>query len=225
MSSIVRHSDCIMSRSYVEYRDEIFPSFGFESERMSNEDDDHEEEDFAIRHAYEKYGVNGYYSQYGADYRNPHEDRLKTTVHQLVERWNLQRTERILDLACGSGEITLILRQLGFEHIHGVDPYTSEAYEKRVGHPIHGKWTFEQIADGCLESEGEIYDLIICSFAAHLISPSYLPLVMIQLRFVAKKLIILTPHKRPQISPEWGWTLKDEYVHERIRARLYTSDE
>jgi hypothetical protein len=38
-------------------------------------------------------------------------------------------------------------------------------------------------------------------------------------------LIILTPHKRPQLSPEWGWILKDEFVHERIRARLYTCDE
>lgn len=192
---------------------------------MSNEDDNHEDEEFAIRHAYEKYGVNGYYSQYGADYRNPHEDRLTVVVHQLVEKWNLKPTDRILDLACGSGEITLMLRELGFQYINGVDPYTSEAYEKRTGNPIHGRWTFEQIADGCLESEGETYDVIICSFAAHLISSSYLPLVMIQLRFVAKKLIILTPHKRPQLLPEWGWILNDEFVHERVRARLYLSDE
>jgi SAM-dependent methyltransferase len=192
---------------------------------MSNEDDDNDEEEFAIRHAYEKYGVNGYYSQYGSDYRNPHEDRLTTVVRQLVEKWALKPTDRVLDLACGSGEITLMLRQLGFKAINGIDPYTSEAFEKRTGTPIHAKWTFEQIADGCLEGEGETYDVIICSFAAHLIAPSYLPLVMIQLRFVAKKLIILTPHKRPQILSEWGWHLTDEFVHERIRARLYTSDE
>ncbi len=216
MSSIVHHSDCL-----IEFIHQIYLFIAFYAQRMSDDD----EEDFAIRHAYEKYGVNGYYSQYGSDYRNPHEDRLKTIVHQLVEKWNLKPTERILDLACGSGEITLILRQLGFQSINGIDPYTSEAYEKRVGNPIHGRWTFEQIADGCLESEGEIYDIIICSFAAHLIQPSYLPLVMIQLRFIAKKLIILTPHKRPQLSPEWGWILKDEFVHERIRARLYTCDE
>ena len=186
---------------------------------MSNEDD---EEDFAIRHAYEKYGVNGYYSQYGADYRNPHEARLTAVVGQLVERWKLNPTDRILDLACGSGEITLMLRQLGFQTIHGIDPYTSEAYEKRTGHPIHAKWTFEQIADGCLENDNEPYDAVVCSFAAHLIPPSYLSLVMIQLHFVAKKLIILTPHKRPELLPQWGWTLNDEFVHDRIRARLYT---
>lgn len=194
--------------------------------RMSTEDDiddEHVDEDFAIRHAYEKFGVQGYYSQYGSEYRNPHESRLTQVVHLLVEKWKLSAQDRILDLACGSGEITLMLRQLGFEHIDGVDPYTSEAYEKRVGHPIFGKWTFEEIADGCLEMDEEKkYDVIICSFAAHLISPSYLPLVMIQLSFVGKKLIILTPHKRPQISSEWGWKLDDEFVHERIRARLYT---
>ncbi|CAF0741862.1 unnamed protein product [Adineta steineri] len=63
------------------------------------------------------------------------------------------------------------------------------------------------------------------AFAAHLIPPSYVQLVMIQLRFVAKKLIILTPHKRPQLLPEWGWKLTDEFVYERIRARLYIADE
>lgn len=190
---------------------------------MSNDDEDIDEEEFAIRHAYEKYGVNGYYSQYGADYRNPHEARLNTVVRELVEKWNLKPTDRVLDLACGSGEITLMLRQLGFKTVNGVDPYTSEAYEKRTGAPIHAKWTFEQIADGCLE--GETYDVIICSFAAHLIAPSYMPLVMIQLRFVAKKLIILSPHKRPQILPDWGWTLAEEFVRERIHAKLYGADE
>jgi len=193
---------------------------------MSNEDlDENDEEEFAIRHQYEKFGVNGYYSQHGSEYRNPHEDRLKIIVRQLIDKWNIQSTDRVLDLACGSGEITLILRQLNFQSINGIDPYTSEAYEKRVGQPIHGKWTFEQIADGCLEAANESYDVIICSFAAHLISPSYLPLVMIQLRFIAKKLIILTPHKRPQILPEWGWLLQDEFVYERIRARLYSTDD
>ena len=44
--------------------------------------------------------------------------------------------------------------------------------------------------------------LFVRSFAAHLIQPSYLRFVMIQLRFVAKKLIILTPHKRSQLLPE-----------------------
>ena len=187
---------------------------------MSKDDDD--EEDFAIRHAYEKYGVNGYYSQYGGDYRNPHEDRLIQIVEQLVDKWKLDRNSRILDLACGSGEITSILNRLGFEKIVGIDPYTAEAYKKRLGRPIDAEWTFEQIADGCLENEQ--YDTIICSFAAHLISPSYLPLVMIQLSLIAKKFIILTPHKRPEVSDKWGWIFEDEFSHERIRARLYTSD-
>ena len=191
----------------------------------NDDNDDHENVRFAIRRAYEKHGVKDYYRRHGPDYRNPHEDRLAIVVRQLVEIWNLNSTERILDLACGSGEITLILRQLNFQSINGIDPYTSAAYEKRTGNSIHGKWTFEQIANGCLENEGEIYDVIICSFAAHLIEPSYLPLVMIQLRYVAKKLIILTPHKRPQLLPEWGWILKNEFVRERIHARFYSADE
>lgn len=186
---------------------------------MSNDED---EEDFAIRHAYEKFGVNGYYSQYGAEYRNPHESRLEQVVNEFVKKWSLKTNDRVLDLACGSGEITMMLSKLGFKTIVAVDPFTGEAFEKRVGRPIDGKWTFEQIADGCLEDER--FDLVICSFAAHLISPSFLPLVMMQLSFISKKLIILTPHKRPEISEKWGWSLSDEFVQERVRARIYVSD-
>lgn len=179
--------------------------------------------DPAVRHGYEKHGVSGYYALFGSDYRNPHEDQLRTTVLQLVERWSLQPTERILDLACGSGEISHILETAGFQQINGIDPYTGKAYERRMGRPIYGKWTFEQIADGCLGEE-KPYDVIICSFAAHLIEPSYLPLVMLQLQYVGKRLVILTPHKRPQIASKWGWTPVDEFVNERIRARLYASN-
>jgi len=183
-----------------------------------------ERKDTAVRHGYEKYGVVGYYAQFGSDYRNPHEEQLSEIVLQLVERWSLQPAERILDLACGSGEVTHALETAGFRKINGIDPYTAEAYERRMGRPIYGRWTFQQIADGCLADE-EPYDTIVCSFAAHLIEPSYLPLVMLQLQHIGKKLVILTPHKRPQILSRWGWILRDEFVHERVRAKLYTSNE
>lgn len=176
-----------------------------------------------VRRGYEEHGVNGYYAQFGAVYRNPHEDTVREIILQLVERWKLQRTERILDLACGSGEVTLVLEALGFQKIDGIDPYTAEAYEERVRRSIFGKWTFEQIADGCMAEEG-VYDTIVCSFAAHLISPSYLPVVMQQLKYIGRKLVILTPHKRPEIKEKWGWTMKDEFVHDRVRARLYESE-
>jgi hypothetical protein len=42
-----------------------------------------------------------------------------------------------------------------------------------------------------------------------------------QLSLIAPTLIIITPHKRPQLRDSWGWTLHDEFVLNRVRARLY----
>jgi len=58
--------------------------------------------------------------------------------------------ERVLDLSCGSGEVTDALLRAGVpsERVDACDPYTGEAFEKR--HP--GKkcfdWSFEDIARG-----------------------------------------------------------------------------
>ena len=153
---------------------------------------------FAIRHAYEEHGVEAYYRENGARYRNPHEDRIETVVRRAAMQWDLQPTARILDLACGSGEVTLALRRLNFTHVEGVDPFTSDAFEARTGTPVCGRWTFEQIAAGSFAEELSEYDTVVCSFAAHLIQPSFLPCVMLQLSVYVQQLIILTPHKRPQ---------------------------
>lgn len=39
----------------------------------------------------------------------------------------------MLDLACGSGEITLMLQSLGVKNIVAIDPYTMLAFKKRTG--------------------------------------------------------------------------------------------
>ena len=41
----------------------------------------------------------------------------------------IKAEHKILDLACGSGEITLVLQQIGYKNIEGVDPYTHNKYE------------------------------------------------------------------------------------------------
>lgn len=124
----------------------------------------------------------------------------------------------MLDLATGSGEITLALRELGVKHIDAIDPFTYHAYLERTGQPA-GRESFEQIAAGALS--GRRYSLVVCSFALHLIEESRLPKVCYQLSTIAKQLLVLTPHKRPQIRPEWGWELNYEMVVQRVRARFY----
>src|SRR5262245_32104933 len=171
----------------------------------------------AIRNRYEQYGVDGYYSQFGSDYRNPHEPVIAEALRIAVQRWELDLTH-VLDLACGSGEATLALEKLGAGEIDGIDPFTSKAYSERVGKSAED-FDFEQIAGGSLI--GRRYSLIVCSFAMHLIEESWLPALLAQLGMISDHLLILTPHKRPEIKFDWGWGLRDEFVYERIRVRLY----
>lgn len=171
----------------------------------------------AIRSHYEEHGVEGYYSQFGAQYRNPHEIIIREILQEAVRRWQLN-LNHVLDLACGSGEVTLALRELDSQQIDGIDPHTGEAYLARTGQQAEAI-SFEQIAAGALA--GRQYSLIVCSFAMHLINESWLPALLAQLGLISDSLLILTPHKRPTIKAAWGWKMDDEFVTERVRARLY----
>jgi SAM-dependent methyltransferase len=173
----------------------------------------------SIRGQYEQRGVRAFYETHGADYRNPHEPQVQRCIGVAVRRWRPDLS-RVLDLAAGSGEVTLALRDLGAAHVDGIDPFTSDPYAARTGQPAE-RLAFEDVAAGALA--GRRYSLIVCSFALHLCEPSRLPAVAQQLGTVAPSLLILTPHKRPVIRPEWGWELTGEDVVERVRARLYRS--
>jgi 2-polyprenyl-3-methyl-5-hydroxy-6-metoxy-1,4-benzoquinol methylase len=171
-----------------------------------------------IRPQYERLGVEGFYRTHGSSYRNPHE----FAVHRLLEV--IRKTTEldlanVLDLACGSGEVTLKLLEFG-ARVHGIDPFTGAAYVERTGQ-IAEPLTFEDIALGALE--GREYSLIVCSFALHLVEPSRLPMLCYQLARVSPKLIVLTPHKRPAIQERWGWKLETEFLEDRVRARVYVA--
>lgn len=86
----------------------------------------------SIRDGYEILGSEEFYKQHGGDYKNPHEDKLKNVLLNGISKWKPSLTN-ILDLACGSGEITLILKNLNIKNIIAMDPYTGEAFKKRVG--------------------------------------------------------------------------------------------
>ena len=79
----------------------------------------------------------------------------------------------------------------------------------------------EDVAAGALT--GRHYSLTVCSFALHLADVSRLPLLAWQLAQISDALLIVTPHKRPDLRPEWGWRLVDEFVRDRVRARVYLS--
>jgi hypothetical protein len=73
--------------------------------------------------------------------------------------------------------------------------------------------------------------VVVSSFALHLIDGSRLLTTLVQLALVAEFLLVLTPHKRPVIGEEMGWALVDEQRfdgvdlgdNKRVRCRLYRS--
>jgi SAM-dependent methyltransferase len=169
-----------------------------------------------IRPQYEAHGVAGFYEQFGATYSNPHEAQIKVLLERLIQEWSLDLSS-VLDLACGSGEVSSVILSHGGV-VTGIDPFTFEAFQKRTGLEAE-QFSFEDIADGVLE--GRRFSLIVCSFALHLVEVSRLPTVAFQLAQVAETLLILTPHKRPNLKREWGWELEAEVLEARVRARLY----
>lgn len=171
----------------------------------------------SIRGEYQQYGVRGFYERFGDHYRNPHEAAIREALHFAVEKWALD-LRKVLDLACGSGEVTSMLRDLGCPETNGIDPYTGAAYLARVGQMAED-YSFEQIASGALSARS--YSLIVCSFALHLVEESRLPLLAYQLSRIAPSLLILSPHKRPHLNPAWGWTCTHQIVIERVRMWLY----
>ena len=175
----------------------------------------------SIRAQYEAHGADAYYRDHAAEYANPHEPEIRHAIALAVERWKPDLS-RVLDLAAGSGEATLALRELGVDAgaIEGCDPYLFAQYERRVGRPAE-RFSFEDVAAGALA--GRAYSLVVCSFALHLVDASRLPGVCAQLSLVAPALLVITPHKRPVIAPQWGWGLEGQLVWARVRCRFYRS--
>jgi len=173
-----------------------------------------------VRTGYDTLGPQAYYDTHKADYRNPHEP----VIVKLLGQWHAQHAPpadaTMLDLACGSGEITRYFQQLGYRNLSGIDPYTGPAYAARTGLEA-AALSFSDIADGRLE--GGRFDYIFCSFALLLAEPSRLPVLCHRLAEAGGHMVVLTPHKRPEIRAEWGWRLEREWLSERVRLRFYRS--
>ncbi len=174
----------------------------------------------SLRNAYEAYEIDNYYQKFGDSYRNPHETIIQQILELTNQQWALD-WHRVLDLACGSGEVTLALENIGILNVEAIDPFTYKNYQERTG-KIARQFSFEEIATGALA--GEKYSLIICSFALHLVPESRLPILLYHLGLVSNHLLIITPHKRPEIKPAWSWLSVDEIYWQKVRARLYTSN-
>lgn len=146
-----------------------------------------------IRDAYAREGVEGFYERHAAEYRNPHEAQVRRLVARNHRNFDCSS---VLDLACGGGEVTRVLHELGYKDILGVDPYTCALYEQKTHHSCLSL-SFDDIIKGKLKGE---FSVIICSFALHLVEASKLPVLVQRLLEHTSTIVIITPHKRPALE-------------------------
>jgi len=165
----------------------------------------------AIRNKYSKLGVDEYYRIHGNDYVNPHLERLISSLTSIKELWDLD-TSNSLDLCAGSGEITSILNCN-----EGCDPYTYQSYMKNTGKPCM-RLSFDDIMHGKLTKQ---YNIIICSYALHLVDKSKLPQIIYQLSCVCDYFLLISPNKKPVINESWGMSLNNSEYLNGVRIKLY----
>lgn len=174
----------------------------------------------SVRSKYQKYGVKNFYKWYYDQYNNPHEPIIKKAIQYINNNWDVDFSNT-LDLACGTGEVTRILVDLGYNNIEGVDAYSCDFYNKKTNkncEPI----SFDDIIKGNLDDKK--YSIIVCSFALHLLEPSKLPIFLYKIAQISNQLLILSPHKKPEIKEEWGWILDEEINIDKVRIRLFNNN-
>ncbi len=157
-----------------------------------------------------------FYRDKGAQYRNPQERDVRAMLRRQLSPTEL---DHVLDLACGSGEATLEVVAMG-GRTTCVDPFCGAACTERTGQECL-PFSFESICHGECFFEPDSFSAVICSFALHLLDESYLPAILAVLASWSPVLIVLSPHKRPHIRPEWGWKIESEHVDNRVRFRRY----
>lgn len=165
----------------------------------------------SIRSHYEALGVSSFYEQNALTYSNPHENFIKDLLTEFISGFD--RNLKILDLCCGSGEVTRILQNLGFSNICGLDPYTFELYKAKTSCPCF-VFDFKDLSIGKFN---ESFDLVICSFALHLAPESMLPNILYNLK--TEGLLILSPHKKPNIKD--FFCIENNLYKNKIHLKYY----
>lgn len=166
-----------------------------------------------VRNQYALLGVDNYYQKNSDTYKNPHEPIIRNLLQMKKFKG------KILDMCCGSGEVTLAIEN-EYTSIIGSDKYTYKQYKRNTNNECL-ILSFKDIVEGKLNDYK--FDSIICSFALHLCDLSMLPILLYQLSLITPELIILTPHKRPYINEDF-WHLESEIKQDKVRMRTYTSN-
>ncbi len=175
-----------------------------------------------IRLLYEEHGAEAYYQSLGDTYENPHFPEIASLVRRNLHRID---TSSILDFAAGGGEVTKVLLDAGVQNITGADPFTGTLFEKNTG-LICEPWSFADVVRVGLPAT---YSAVISSFALHLCPASSLFPLCWNLLDASPLLVMITPHKRPELELLAGIRLvwEDDVLTPRgkkVRMKAYEKD-
>lgn len=147
-----------------------------------------------IRLLYEQFGAENYYRDHADEYANPHLPEVADLLGRNLHR--LDCSGGVLDFSAGGGEVTLALQKLHVGNITGCDPFTFDLYAKNTGLPCL-RHSFEDVLKSAPLGH---FSLIISSFALHLCPAKDLWPLAWHLFQSAPTLVIITPHKRPELE-------------------------
>ena len=169
--------------------------------------------DAAVRNRYAELGVETYYRQEGGDYSNPHFPQIRELLLRNRHRIDFSRS---LDFCCGSGEVSKVVLEMGHLLPLASDPFTAEAYRRNFDAECL-PWSFDDVIRG---NAGGGFSVVVCSFAMHLCpEKKWYPLTR-QLLEMAPQLVVITPHKRPDLSGLDGVQLEFEDTWPTERGKL-----
>jgi hypothetical protein len=166
-----------------------------------------------IRPLYDQYGADGYYRAFSDSYENPHFPQICALLQRNLHR--IETSGGVLDFSAGGGEVSRVLVEAGLHGISGCDPYTHALYQRNTGRPCLSL-SFKDVIRAGLPGT---YSVIISSFALHLCPEKELFPLVWKLFEAAPQLVILTPHKRPELEQLAGVTLLWQDVIENERGK------
>jgi hypothetical protein len=176
-----------------------------------------------IRPLYDEHGAEGYYRSFADTYENPHFPEIKALLEHNFSKFDCSA---VLDFAAGGGEVTQVLQNLGVRDITGCDPFTYDLFEKNTRCACL-RLSFMDVIKNGLPGR---YSTIFSSFALHLCPVKDLFSLSWKLFEAAPVLVVLTPHKRPELEKLQGIELLLEDVvsterGKKVRLKAYKRKE
>ncbi len=175
-----------------------------------------------ITDKYRTIGVQQYYQdpETQETYVNPHAQFIQECVQEAFYQY-FTEDATVLDLACGNGLISTVLKSCGVSNIEGSDKYMFERYSEETSLNCY-PYSFEDIADFNCQFN-QYYDVIICSYAFDIVPESYRNKMLYALSTYTDKLILIRPNSHELDSELWELVHKNKV--QKSTATVYTKKE